>query len=147
MHLSHLPGPSRLVYQIFQATRTPSQVCSVSPLGSRYQASTLLADINHPVSQEDLVSNWESVHNLVEDAISGAEIAPCLPALAVICLPLCLWQRGGPVRSQLALLWYLLNPLFCEQARLCLRLELFTGKFSLFFSLPGYPTVCIAISH
>ena len=108
---------------------------------------TLLADVNHPGSKEDLISNWEPAHSLVEDAISGAEIAPCLPALAVICLPLCLWQRGGPVRSQLALLWYLLNPLFCEQARLCLRLELFTGKFSLFFSLPGYPTVCIAISH
>jgi len=97
---------------------------------------TLLADVNHPGSKEDLVSNWEPAHSLVEDATSGAEIAPCLPALAFICLPLCLWQRGGPVHSQLGLLWYLLNPLFCEQARLCLRLELFTRKFSLsFFSL------------
>ena len=148
VHLSHLPGPSRLVYQIFQATRTPSQVCSVSPLGSRYQASTLLADINHPVSQEDLVSNWESVHNLVEDAISGAEIAPCLPALAVALLPLCLWQGDGPVCSWLAFLCYSLTPLFCEQTRLHLSLELYAGKFSLslvfFLSLSGYPTVWVA---
>ena len=36
---------------------------------------------------------------------------------------------------QLALLWCLLNRLFCEQARLCVSLESFMGKFSLFFLL------------
>ena len=51
----------------------------------------LLADVNRPGSQEDLVSNWEPAHSLVEDAISGAEIFPCLPALAVARLSLCLW--------------------------------------------------------
>ena len=56
-------------------------------------------------------------------------------------LPLCLLLGvGGPFCSQLALLWYSLIPLFCKPARLCLRLELFMGKFSLllfffFFSL------------
>ena len=29
--------------------------------------------------------------------------------------------------------WYSLNPLFCEKARLCLRLEPFAGKFFFFF--------------
>ena len=29
---------------------------------------TLLADINHPGSQEDIVSNWEPAHSVVEDA-------------------------------------------------------------------------------
>ena len=82
---------------------------------------TLLVDVNHPGSQEVLVSNWEPAHSLVEDAISGAEIAPCLLPLAVACLPLCLRQGDGPVCSRIALLWYLLNPLFCEWARLCLR--------------------------
>ena len=53
---------------------------------------TLLVDVNHPESQEDLDSNWEPAHSLVEDAISGAEIAPRLPALAAARLPLCLWQ-------------------------------------------------------
>ena len=56
-------------------------------------AGTLLVDVNHPGSQEDLVSNWEPAHNLVEDAVSGVEIAPCLPALAVACLQL--WPGGG----------------------------------------------------
>ena len=56
----------------------------------------------------------------MEDAISGAEIAPHLLALAVTCLPLCLQQGEGLVCSLLAFLWYSLNPLFCERARLCL---------------------------
>ena len=44
------------------------------------------------------------------------------------------------VHTWLALLWYSLNPLFCEQAQLCVSLELLTGKISLslsvFSSLP-----------
>ena len=82
-----------------------------------------------------MVSNWEPAHSLVEDSISGAEIASCLLAVAVAHLPLCLVGSDGPVCSPLALFWCLLNPLFCEQARLRLRLELFVGKFSLFFFL------------
>ena len=89
--------------------RAPSQACRVSPLGAWSQAATLLVDVNCPGSQEDLVSNWKPAHSLVEDAVSGAEIAACLPALAVTCLPVCLWQGDGPVFSQLALLWYLFN--------------------------------------
>ena len=65
---------------------------------------TLLVDVNHPGSQEDLVSNWEPAHSLVEDAISGAKIAPCLLALAVTHLPLNLQQGEGLVCSWLALL-------------------------------------------
>ena len=92
---------------------------------------TLLADVNCLGSQGDVVSNWEPTHSLVEDAISGAEISPCLPALAVTRLPLCLQWGNGLAHSQLALLWYSLIPFFCEQARQCLRLGLFEGNFSL----------------
>ena len=46
-------------------------------------------------SQDDLVSNWESACSLVEDAIPGAEFALCLMALAIACLPPCLWQGMG----------------------------------------------------
>ena len=38
-------------------------------------------------SQEDLVSNSESAHSLVEDAISGDKIVPCLLALAFAACP------------------------------------------------------------
>ena len=41
----------------------------------------------------------------------------------------------GRDRSRLALLWYFLSPLFCEQVQQCLRLGLFVGKFSLSLSL------------
>ena len=53
----------------------------------------LLADVNHPGSQENVVSNWDPAHSLVEDAVSGAEIAPHLPVLAVARLPL--WLGVG----------------------------------------------------
>ena len=96
----------------------------------------LLVDVSCPGSQEDLVSNWEPADSLVEDALSGAEIAPHLLALSVTCLPLCLWWGEALVCSWLALLWYLHSPLFCEPVRLCLRA--FQEKvlsLSLFFSL------------
>ena len=102
------------------SARAPSQVCCVSPLESWSLAATLLADVNHPGSQEDVGRNWEPAHSLVEDAVSGAEIAPHLLTLAVFRLLLCLQHGQGPVCSRLSLLWYSLNPLFCDQARLCL---------------------------
>ena len=41
--------------------RAPSQVCRVSPLGNWSQAAALLVDVNHPGSQEDLVSSLGSL--------------------------------------------------------------------------------------
>ena len=54
----------------------------------------------------------------------------------------------GPVCRRLAFLWCSLNPLFCERARLHIRLEPFAGKFSLSLSffLSAYPTVWVAVS-
>ena len=55
------------------------------------------------------------------------------------CPPASLPPAGdGPVHYWLALLWYLLSSLLCEQAQQCLRSGLFMGKFSpsfFFFSL------------
>ena len=61
----------------------------------------------------DLVSNWEPACRLVEDAVSGAELARCLPALAGARLPVP--SGDGRVRSWLALLCCSLSALFCEQ--------------------------------
>ena len=83
---------------------------------------TLLVVVNHPGSQEHLVSNWEPARSLVEDAVSGAEIAPFQLWLA----PSCPQQEMG-WSSLLALLWYSFSPLFWEQAQQCLRLGLFVG--------------------
>ena len=57
VHLNHFPG---LAAPFPRCTmRAPSQVCCVSPLGSWSQAATVWVDVNHPGSQEDMVSNWE----------------------------------------------------------------------------------------
>ena len=58
----------------------------------------------------------------------------------------------GRDRSRLALLWYFLSPLFCEQVQQCLRLGLFVGKFSLslyffFFSLSLAIPRFVLLSH
>ena len=55
---------------------------------------TVPADVNHPESQEVLVSNWEPAHSLVEDAGSGVEFAPCLSS-SRCCLPACLPASSG----------------------------------------------------
>ena len=80
-----------------------------------------------------MVSNWKPVCSLVGDAISEAEVDPFWLWLAPTRL---LHLAGdGPVWCLLALLWYSLSPLFCEQDWQCLRLELPVGKLSLPLSL------------
>ena len=92
------PGTAHLITSLVSAAwfpgctaGAPSHLCHVSPLGSWFLAATLVANVNCPGSQEDLVSNWESAHNLVGDAISGAKFARCLWTR----LPLCLWRGMG----------------------------------------------------
>ena len=120
------------------AVRPQSQVCCVSPLGSWYQAVTLLPDVYLPGSQKDVLSNWELAHSLVEDEVLGAQIAtpPCLLALAATHLPLCLQGERDLYSSWLALQWDSLNPLFCECAKgHCVVSKPFTGNVSLSLSL------------
>ena len=57
---------------------------------------TLLVDVNHPGSQEDLVNNWKPALSLVEDAISGVEIAPFQLWLSPTCLPASGWGWNCP---------------------------------------------------
>ena len=52
----------------------------------------LLADVNHPGSQQDSVSNWKPAHSLVEDWSLG----PRLPLAFWLWLwPACLPASGG----------------------------------------------------
>ena len=72
-------------------------------------------------------------------SVTESAAAPCLPALAVTGLPFCLWEPEGPACSRLALLWYLLSSLFCEQAGLHLRAFHWKVLF-LFFLFPLCPS-------
>ena len=85
---------------------------------------------------QDPRKTWLATGSLLTVWLRMLSLGPRLPL--AFWLPLGLlpgrWEWvGGLVCSQLALLWYSLNPLSCELARLCLRLELFTGKFSHYF--------------
>ena len=77
-------------------TGVPSQVCRVSLLGSWSLAVTLLADVNHPESQEVLVSN-EACLQFGRWHLSGAAIAPFwlwLPSPACLCQGIC-WPTAS----------------------------------------------------
>ena len=131
--LNHLPSPSHSVSWV----RCDSAVSGVPCVSS----GELISGCDPPGRcQPSRISgsNWEPAHNLVEDAISGAEIAPCLLALAVTSLPLCLWWENGPVRRQLA------SSILCSMSVFLWESSL---SLSLFFSLLGYPTIWVAISH
>ena len=101
MHLMHLPGPSRSISLV---------CCEGTFQGVPWASSGELisgCDIpGHPGSQEDMISNWQPAYSLVEDAVSGTEVAavPSLPTLAVSHLPLYLWRGRTLNGSQNALL-------------------------------------------
>ena len=105
---------------------------------------TLLPDVNHPGSQEDVVSNWKPAHSLGKMLSLGPRLQQPLAFrlwLSHTCLS-ALGELGeeGSVCSLLALLWYSLNPLFCDWARLHIRAFCtFSGKFPFF--LPPPPLV------
>ena len=128
VHLNHLPGPSCSVPQV--PRRALSQVCCVSPLGSWSQAATLLADINHPGSQEDVLATGISSQFGGRCPLWGWECSSPLPYGSGCHTPVSLPLGGeGPTRSQLALLWYLLSPLSRECVRLCVRAFHVKGLF------------------
>ena len=104
----HLPGPSCSVSRVNREGTVPGVPCVSS--GEWSQAVTLLVAVNHPGSQEDVVSNRQPAHSLVEDVFSGSDCSGPLPlTLAVAHLPLCCWGGRALNGSWLALLWYLLG--------------------------------------
>ena len=113
------------------AGRALPQVCYVSLLGSWSLTATLLVDVNRPGSQEDFVSNWEPAHSLVQDAVSGADMAPCLLALA------CRLPASGRGRDQSAAteLSSDIPSILCSVSGPGCASKLFPGKFSIFFPL------------
>ena len=130
MCLDHLLSPGYLVFQVHHESTVSGVLCVSS--GELISGCDPPGDVNHLESQEDMVNNWEPAYSLVEDAGLWSQYwSSPLPSTSgcqtTASLPL---AGEGPVCSWLALLWYLLNPLFCEWARL--QLEPFAEEFSLF---------------
>ena len=71
VHLIDLPGPGCSVSQVFNKSTVLGVPCVSGELISGCNPT---GSVNCPGSQEDVISNSEPAHSLVEDAISGAEI-------------------------------------------------------------------------
>ena len=129
------------------STRAWSQFpgCALSPLGSWSQAVTLLEDVNCPGCQEDVVSSWQPQFGGRYD-LWGRDCSSPLPSSSGCCPPASLpLGREAMKGSWVALLWYSLNPLFCEHAGdLHVALQSLVGTFLPFcFCLTDDPTVWI----
>ena len=89
----HLSGPSCLVSSVHSRSTVSGVPCVSS--GDMISDCTSPGGCQLSRIQGRFGSKWEPARSLVEDAVSGAEFAPCLPALAVARLPPCLWWRMG----------------------------------------------------
>ena len=135
------------------AMGVPSQLCISS--GELTSGCNLLAGVNHPGSQVDVVSSWGPAHSLVEGAVSGAETGaappppphPRLLALTLACLPLP-WQGvGGGLYAAGSLSFDILLVL-CSVSGPGYVKEPSLGKFSLsLFFLSSDSPVWVAVSH
>jgi len=120
VHLNHLPGPRCSV----------SWVCHESTIsGVPCVSSGELISGCHPPWRMSTVQvprkTWLATGACSQFAGGCQPLGLRLPL--AFCLSASLGK--GHVHNWLALLWYLLNPLFPEWARLCVRLEPFAGKF------------------
>ena len=111
--LNHLPAPAALCPGCPTALLRGADL----RLWSSWQMSTI----------QDLRKTWLAAGSLLtvwwRMSSQGWDCSSPLPAGSGCLKPASLPPgREGPVHSLLALLWYSLNPSFCEPARLCLRL-------------------------
>ena len=142
----HLPGPSPSVSWVCSWSAVSGVPCVSSGgadlwLWPSWQMSTIQDPRKTWLVTGSLLTVWWRMPSL------GLRFSL---AFQLWLSPACLSASGGgsgegPVCSRLALLWWLLNPLFCESARLYLRA--FRGKVLSFFFLSGCPTVWVATSH
>ena len=166
------PGPSSSGNWALDESTVPGGLCSYSPPWS-WSLGFLGAPLEHSPSClmcllwgadlrlwhswqmstfQDPWKMWLATGSLVtvwyRMPVLGLNWSSALPSSSGYHSPAFLPLVGGVACTQWpALLWCLLNPFFCERARLAL--EPFTGKFSLslslFFLLSGNPTVWLAI--
>ena len=134
MCLNHLPGPGCWVSWV----RCDSPVSSVPCVSSGKLTSGcyLLADVNCPGSQEDVVSNWEPAHSLVEDAsLWGYDWGSPLPSGSGCPTPASLPPAVGTGLYAAGQLSFGICSILCSVRGPGCELEPFVAKFSLSLSL------------
>ena len=149
--LNHLTVPAAHFPRC--AVRASSQVCHASPesmagadlwLQPSWQMSTIQDPRKFWLATGNLLTVWCRM------PVSGVKIAPCLLALAFACLSLFLQWREGLVCSLLAPPLVFIQSFVLWEGQGTLGYS-FLQESSLFlffwFSLSGYPTVWVAISH
>ena len=128
-----------------QERRHRCAVCLLSGADLRLQPSWQMSTVQYPRMM------WLATGSLFPVWWRMPSLGPKLPLAFHLWLsPACLSASSGgeePVSSLLALFWHSLNPLFCEPARMWLRLELFFLSLSLFFPLSVCPTLWVSISR
>ena len=112
-------------------------VCLVSVLGSWPLAATLLADVDHPESQEVFGQKLGAHLQFARGAESVAEFAPFPSPLPPAS------SGGGPALHWLALLWNCSVPLFCKRLAVC------SGRliFSVSLAIPQFKLLSYVSSH
>ena len=120
-------------------------VCLLWGADLRLQLSWQMSTVQDPrktwLATGSLLTVWWGM------MVSGAEIAPCLLALSVTCLPASLPPVGGWGLYAAGWLSFGIRSILCSVSGPGCALKPFTGKFSLSFFLPGHPTVWVAISR
>ena len=153
MHLIHLPGSSRSVSQVCHESTVPGVLCVSSgdlisgcDTYGRYQLSRIPGRRGEQLGACSVWWKMPSLRPRFQQPLAFRLWLSAFP-------PLC---REGPIwlyDSQLALLWYSLNPVVCECARVHRAiLEPFLVKvsflsLSLSFSLSDDPVDWVAVSH
>ena len=132
--VSHLWGPSCWVSQV--RWKCTVSVVPVSPLGSWSQAVTLLADVNHPGSQEDAVSNWEPANTWWKMQSLGPRLQQPMSSSSGCCKPASLPPGAGQGLYTASWLSFGICSILCSVHGPGCGLEPFMGEFSLslFFS-------------
>ena len=129
--LSPLWSQSLGLLGVPQEHRHRCAVCLLSGADLRLQPSWQMSTVQYPRN------TWFATGSLLPLWWRMPSLGPKLPLTFQLWLsPACLSASDvgeEPVGSLLALLWHLINPLFCERARMWLRLELFFLSLSLFF--------------
>ena len=110
----HIPGPGLLVFRVCPKGTNPGLLCVSS--GELISGCDTPGRCEPSGSQDDVVSNQQPAHSLMEDAVSGSRLLQPLDFWLWL-LHTCLSAsgEGGTLNSSWrAVLWYLLgyNSLF-----------------------------------